>query len=145
MTLDPIVHEFTVPCSPERAFEVFTAEMGRWWLPEYTGDAATFTDITIDPHLGGQVTERHADGGEHDWGAVIGWEPGEKVAYTFTLAQDRAFPSVVRATFTPDGDGTAVHFEHGGWDDHNAADRGKFSDWPQLLDRYRALCAGESL
>lgn len=142
MELEPIVHEFDLSCSPEHAFDVYTGQMGRWWLPRYTGDPDTFTDVTIDPRLGGQITERHSGGAEHDWGEVIAWEPGVRVAYTSTLAQDRTFPSVVRVFFEPAAAGCHVRFEHGGWDQHNGAERAKFTDWPVLLERYQALAEG---
>lgn len=32
-----------------------------------------------------------------------------------------------------------MHFAHGGWDEDNAAVRGKFSDWSVILDRFSAL------
>ena len=135
--LDPIVHEFDLGCDPERAFDAYANEMGRWWLPDYTGNPATFTDVTIDPRLGGQVTERHSDGAEHDWGGVIAWEPGVRLAYTNTLGMNRAWPTIIRVGFTPTDGGTHVRFEHGGWDERNAAERDTFGDWGLLLDRYR--------
>lgn len=136
MDTSPIVHELTLACSPSHAFEVFTARIGEWWDPQYSGDAETFKTVTIDPRMRGQITERHEDGSEHDWGEVIAWDPPAKVAFSFTLAQDRTFPSVVRATFVPAEQGTLVTFEHGGWSKHNAEARGKFTDWAHLLDRY---------
>lgn len=136
MDTSPIVHEFTVSCSPEHAFEVFTARIGEWWDPAYTGNAETLTTVTIDPRMRGQITERHNDGSEHDWGEVIAWDPPARVAFSFTLAQDRTVPSVVRAMFVPSDEGTHVTFEHGGWNELNAAARGTFTEWPQLLARY---------
>lgn len=136
MDTSPIVLELSLTCTPSRAFEVFTARMGSWWDPQYTGNPDTFTTITIDPRLRGQITERHSDGAEHDWGEVLAWDPPARVAFSFTLAQDRTFPTVVRATFVPSDGGTQFTFEHDGWTEHNAAARGKFGDWAYLLDRF---------
>jgi hypothetical protein len=36
-------------------------------------------------------------------------------------------------------DGCNFRFEHGGWNDGNAADRDKVSEWPEILDRFVAL------
>ena len=33
-----------------------------------------------------------------------------------------------------------VRFRHGGWNEGNAADRHKFTDWRLILDRFAALC-----
>jgi len=49
-----------------------------------------------------------------------------------TLAQAPDHPSEISVTFTPGGEGCRFHFEHGGWTD----DRGKFSEWPPLLERF---------
>lgn len=136
MDTSPIVHELNLSCSPEHAFEVFTAGIGDWWDPAYTGNAETFASVTIDPWMRGQITERHTDGAEHDWGEVIAWDPPAKVAFSFTLAQDRTVPSVVRVTFVPSDIGTHVTFEHDGWNELNADARGKFTEWPHLLNRF---------
>lgn len=134
---DPIVYEFDLACTPERAFEAYTAEMGSWWHRDYTGSPDTFRDVTIGPRLGGQVTEQHTGGAEHDWGEVIGWEPGVRVAYTTTLAMNRAWPTIIRVGFAGTETGCHVTFEHGGWDSRNVAERERFGDWPVLLDRYQ--------
>ena len=44
-SLDPIVAEVTVPVTPTEAFVGFTAQMGEWWDPALTPDAATFSNI----------------------------------------------------------------------------------------------------
>lgn len=136
MDTSPIVHELTLTCTPDHAFEVFTGHIGEWWDPQYSGNPETFSTVTIDPRMRGQITERHSDGSEHDWGEVIAWDPPARVAFSFTLGQDRSFPTVVRATFVPSDTGTQMTFEHDGWTSFNAEARGKFSDWPHLLDRF---------
>lgn len=144
MDTSPIVHEISLTCSPERAFQVFTEEVGSWWDPEYTANPLTYATITIDPRMRGQITERHIDGSEHDWGQVLGWEPPTRVAFSFTLSQDRAFPTVVRATFEPSDQGTRLIFEHDGWTKFNADARAKFTAWPHLLARYADAANAQS-
>lgn len=137
MDTSPIVHELSLTCTPQHAFDVFTAHIGEWWDPAYTGSPDTYSTVTIDPRLRGQVTERHTDGSEHDWGEVIAWDPPAKVAFSFTLAQDRTLPSLVRVTFVPSDAGTQVTFEHDGWTELNVESRGRFNHWPQLLARFQ--------
>jgi hypothetical protein len=90
------------------------------------------------------VYATHSDLGKHDWGEVTVFEPGRRVAHTFSLAQDPAHPTEVTAEFAAEGGGCTLRFAHGGWTEANAADRRKFGDWRVLLDRFSALAGGEA-
>jgi hypothetical protein len=142
--LAPIVHEYHLDTDPERAFEVYTTRIGRWWDPRYSANPATFNTVTIEPRVGGRIYATHSDLGRHDWGEVTVWEPGQRFVHTFVLAQDPADPSQVAARFAADGHGRgcSFRFEHGGWRTSNATARVRFGDWPLLLDRYAALATG---
>jgi hypothetical protein len=72
----------------------------------------------------------------HVWGNVTVWEPPGRYAQTFWLAMDAAHPSTIEATFTAEGTGTRVDFEHGGWSDENVEFRDTYGDWRHLLGRY---------
>jgi uncharacterized protein YndB with AHSA1/START domain len=133
--LSPIELEYRLACSPEQAFDRYTA-IGEWWDPRYTASAETLESVTIEPGPGGRVYERHRDGREVGWGEVTVWEPGRRLVHSFALAQDPANPSEVAVDFLSAGDGCLVRFAHGGWTEANAADRKKFGDWPVLLDRF---------
>ena len=139
MTLDPIVQEYDLRCRPEEAFEAFANHIGEWWHPNYTANSETFEDVTIEPRLGGRVVERHRGGKEIDWGWVTVWEPGRRLAHTFSLAQPADRASEIAVSFTPVGGGCRVRFEHGGWNEGNAGNRAKFREWPVLLDRFADL------
>ncbi len=138
--MDPIRSSFVVDASPELAFEVFTLGMGSWWDRAYTPDPDSFDGIAIGPEVGAPVSMVHGDS-SHPWGSVTVWEPGARYAQTFWLAMDPAHPSTLGVTFTAEGPGTRVEFEHGGWNDENASYRDKYGDWGDLLDRYRAAVA----
>lgn len=139
--MEPIHHNVTIACSPQRAFEVFTTGMGTWWDPAYTPDPATYIGIDLDPRVGGAVALRHGDA-TYPFGEVTQWRPGEHYQQTFWLAMDRAHPSTVDVRFTPDGGVCLVTFEHGGWDAANVAARDKYGDWPVLLGRFAEAAAG---
>jgi hypothetical protein len=66
--------------------------------------------VTIEPWVGGRVYATHSDLGQHNWGQVTTWEPGHRVAHTFTLAQDPDDPSEVAALFKPGEQGVAAPF-----------------------------------
>jgi uncharacterized protein YndB with AHSA1/START domain len=136
MTLEPIVHELSLPVEPERAFAAFVA-IGRWWDPRYTRDAETLVDVVIEPRVGGRILALHRDG-EDEWGRVAAYDPPHELAVTWTLAQRGAPASAVSVRFSPAPAGTTVRFEHGGWTAANAHARTTFSEWHQLLDRYVA-------
>jgi hypothetical protein len=142
--LEPITHDHVLRSDPDRAFAIFTTQIGRWWDPRYTANPETFESVTIEPWVSGRVYASHADLGQHEWGQVTSWEPGRHLAHTFTLAQDPDHPSEVSARFAPGegGVGCAFRFEHGGWSRTNLAVRQRFGDWPVMLDRFVALADG---
>jgi hypothetical protein len=137
----PITHEYALRCSAEDAFATYTGRIAEWWHPRYTANADTLETVTIEPRVGGRVHATHSDIGDDDWGEVTIWEPGRRLVHTFTLAQDAAHPSEVAVDFVAGEDDAActVRFSHSGWTEANAAVRGKFSDWPVMLDRFAAL------
>ncbi|ACQ78912.1 Glyoxalase/bleomycin resistance protein/dioxygenase [Beutenbergia cavernae DSM 12333] len=141
--LAPHVHVLRVPTGPQEAFDAFALRLGEWWHPSYTADSDTFAGVTIEPEVGGAVVEHHAGGREIPWGTVTTWDPGAEVAFTFSLALPEGVSSEVRVRFEPapedDGAGTMVRFVHGGWTAENAQYRGKFAEWPVILERYAAL------
>jgi uncharacterized protein YndB with AHSA1/START domain len=83
--------------------------------------------------------------GEHDWGEVTVWEPGHRLAHTFTLAQDPQHPSEIEVDFVPGesqgetSTGCTMRFAHGGWTAASVEARKKFGDWRVMLDRFVAL------
>lgn len=144
MTWEPIVDTRTLSCDAERAFASYVEQIGAWWPPAHSADADTLETVIIEPAEDGRVYERHTSGLEYDWGRVTVWVPRVQLAYTSTLAQPGGYASLVTVTFTPAGSGCEMHFEHGGWNDDNAAYRSKFGDWPLILDRFVAVAVAES-
>ncbi len=134
MTLEPIVHELSLPVSPDRAFAAFVT-IGRWWDPRYTRDPDTLIDIVIEPRVGGRVLALHRDG-EDEWGRIGSYDPPRGLAFTWTLAQRGAPASAIAVRFTAAPGGSMLRFEHGGWTAANAHARDTFGDWRLLLDRY---------
>jgi len=141
-SLAAIVHERFLRCSAQHAFDVYTGRIGEWWDANYSANAETLRAVTIEPRVGGRVFATHEDLGEHDWGEVTVWEPGRRLAHTFTLAQDPEAPSEVSVEFTDDDRGCNLRFAHGGWTEANSADRAKFNDWPVLLERFAQMADG---
>jgi hypothetical protein len=133
--LDPIVAEVTVPVTPTEAFVGFTAQMGEWWDPTLSPDAATFSGIAIDPN--GDVATVHGDE-QYVWGRVVDWDPIGHYSQDFWLGHSEESPTRLEVSFTESADGTLVHLEHGGWVEGSEAVRAKYTHWDQLLERYAA-------
>lgn len=139
----PLHHRLELRCSSAHAFGVFTGRIGRWWDPAYAPDPETFTGVTIEPRVGGEVLMLSRSSEPYQWGTVTTWDSGREYAQTFSLAQDPDHPSALTVRFRPTDTGCVVDFEHGGWTPHNALAREKFSDWPHLLRRFAELAEGD--
>jgi uncharacterized protein YndB with AHSA1/START domain len=134
-----------VPCDPDTAFDVFTADIGAWWMrgTRYWNDAARGQELRFEPHVGGRLLEVHdlETGEGFEIGRVLVWEPGKRLV--FTWRQDDWGPSEVtevEVRFEPARSGTRVTVEHGGWDRVPAAgpgiSEGYGQGWAELLGFY---------
>src|SRR5579862_6109048 len=108
-TIPPIRRQVMVDADPPRAFEVFTARIGRWWpvadLSVYgAGATVAFED--------GRLVERSADGSVALWGTVTRWDPPEAVAFSWHPGQPADRASHVQVTFAAADGRTLVTLEH---------------------------------
>ena len=145
----PIRHELRVKASRERAFAVFTAGMGSWWLKGHSLLASPQRDVIVEPRAGGRWYEIGEDGSEQDWGKVLAWEAPDRLLLAWQLDADWSFDpeleTLVEVIFTCDGDHTIVAFEHRELDrygDRAAAIRGDSGSgldggWGKLLAGFR--------
>jgi uncharacterized protein YndB with AHSA1/START domain len=108
-----------VAATPERAFEVFTREIGLWWRPK---ELFRFTPrspgmLALEPGLDGRFTETLPNGKVFEIGRITAWEPGRRLAFTWrqaTFAPGQITDVDVR--FEPIGAETRITVEHRGWD-----------------------------
>lgn len=112
----PVRKSVFVSLPPDRAFDVFTARMGRWWHREHHLGSAPLADVVVEPRTGGRWYERGEDGGECDWGRVLAWEPPARVLLAWQLnaewRYDPDFVTELEVTFTAEAGGTRVALEH---------------------------------
>ncbi len=145
----PIRKSIRVRAPQERAFEIFVAGMGLWWLKSHSLLKSPQKDVVIDPRDGGRWFEIGEDGSEQDWGRVLEWSPPGRVVLAWQLnadwTYDPDFETTVEVNFIPDGDHVLVEFEHrdlerfgpraeeirGGYE------TGMDGGWTALLDNYR--------
>jgi hypothetical protein len=73
-TVEPITREVVVDCDPQRAFDLFTADMTSWWPAEHHIGSAPIEEVVIEPHPGGRWFTRHQDGTETNTGFVVRYD-----------------------------------------------------------------------
>lgn len=112
----PVRKSVFVEASPERAFEVFTGGIGRWWPKSHKIGQADLDRPVIEPKAGGRWYEIDVDGSECELGKVAVWEPPSRLVLIWQLTPEFAYdPNLiteVEVLFTPEGDGTRVDLEH---------------------------------
>lgn len=114
-----VVVSLRVDATPERAFEVFTSDIGTWWRSNalFRISADGPGRIALETSLGGRLTETASDGRVFEIGRITVWQPGSRLA--FTWRQENFQPehiTHVEVTFEPVGEETRVTVAHHGWD-----------------------------
>lgn len=151
-TIIPIRKQITVTASLAKAFEVFTAGMGRWWNPQYSIGSEPLATVVVEPREGGRWFERGQQGGECDWGRVLVWQPPRRVVLAWQITADwRYDPDLhteLEITFSADGSQTTlVELEHRGLEslgeqaDSMRAIFDSPSGWAGLLERLATAAA----
>jgi len=142
----PVRRSVRVKATPERAFEVFARQMGKWWPKGHSIGTSPLMDVIIEPRLGGRFYERGEDGSEYLWGRVIEYHPGKQLLLAWQLNAewkfDPDFEVELEIRFTPDGEYTVVELEHrhlerfGARAHEIAASLGGKDGWPGILVSY---------
>lgn len=136
-----------VKATPERAFAVFTEEIGAWWRPNglFQTTPRDPGRLSFEPGEGGRLIETLASGKVFEIGRVLAWEPPRRLVFLWRQA---SFPpdlaTEVEVSFEPVGDETRVSVEHRGFDrvPADSAARHGFPDaalLARLADWWRVL------
>jgi uncharacterized protein YndB with AHSA1/START domain len=153
ITPAPVRKSVRVKAPPDRAFEVFTAGMSRWWPATHTINASPMKAAIIEPRAGGRLFERGEDGSECQWGRVLAWEPPHRLVLAWQIdAQwkfDETFVTEVEVRFIAEDGATRVELEHRyleRYAEHAAKTHAALDSpggWGGLLDRFAAAIRGE--
>jgi uncharacterized protein YndB with AHSA1/START domain len=113
----PVRKSVIVATGVERAFEVFTAGIARWWPATHSIGRSPQKEVILEPCAGGRWYERGEDGSECTWGKVLAWEPPARLLLAWQIdgrwTYDPAFLTEVEVTFTALGaTETRVELEH---------------------------------
>jgi len=103
----------------DRAFHVFTEDIGSWWDPTHHILQAELSGMVFEPRVGGHVYDRGVDGSECRWARVLAYEPPRRfviswdVSVQWQLETDLDRTSEVEVRFTAIApDRTRVDLEH---------------------------------
>ncbi|HVJ53314.1 MAG TPA: SRPBCC domain-containing protein [Aliidongia sp.] len=109
----------TIAVSPERAFELFTGEIDRWWRrsPAYRFRGKRSGELRFEPGLGGRLVEHYGEGDFHEVGRILAWEPGRLLIIEWRATNYLPGQATeVEVRFRPVPGGTRVIVEHRGWE-----------------------------
>ena len=98
--IDPITKTIRVPCSQKTAFETFLALQSWWPLTKFTTSAiagGSVATLTLDPRVGGAVTETGSDGRVWTWGTILTFDPHSALTLDFHVPHpDHIMPGRTR-------------------------------------------------
>ena len=149
----PVRRNVTVAAGAQRAFEVFTAGIDRWWPKSHGIGATPVRESVIEPFAGGRWYSRHEDGSEVVVGHVRVWQPPERFVVSWEISADWkpdarvALASEVEVRFVAESpERTRVELEHRNFERMGAAAGEKMrSDvnggWPTLLELFAKSAA----
>ncbi len=150
--LDPIIKTIEVPCSQQKAFDVFVREMGNWWpldkrsMSMHSGQPAK--SLRIDPRQGGKIVEIGHDDTEHHWGTITSYAPYHSVSMDFHMGLPAENASLLKVKFTAlDDNRTRVELTQSNWeafgDLAEMMHRGYGSGWVIIFEEaYKSACSG---
>jgi uncharacterized protein YndB with AHSA1/START domain len=120
-----VLETIAVDAPAERAFEVFTDQMGSWWPKEHHLLEGELAEMVFEPRVGGHIYDRATDGSECRWARVLAYDPPSRVVFSWDinpgweLESDPAKTSEIEVRFIPEGpDRTRVELEHRHLDRH---------------------------
>jgi uncharacterized protein YndB with AHSA1/START domain len=148
ISIAPVRKTVVVQSTPQRAFEVFTARIDRWWPKTHGIGAAPILESIIEPFVGGRWYTKCADGTDVVVGHVRVWEPAERVVISWEISAGwkpdarLKYASEVEVRFLPEAAGrTRVELEHRDFERMGVAEGEKMRNsvdggWPALLELF---------
>jgi uncharacterized protein YndB with AHSA1/START domain len=116
-SVPPVRKELVVAATAERAFQVFTDGVDRWWPRQHHIGDSPLKRAVIEPGVGGRWYGLSEDGTECLVGKVLVWAPPQRLVLAWQITSDwkydPAFVTEVEVTFTAEGPKTTrVVLEH---------------------------------
>jgi uncharacterized protein YndB with AHSA1/START domain len=124
-TATSVTASIVVEAPIEKAFRVFTDDIGSWWTPEHHILQAELKEMVFEPRVGGHIIDRGVDGSECAWARVLVYEPPNRLVFSWNvslqwqLETDHSRTSEVEARFIVESPTrTRVELEHRNLDRH---------------------------
>lgn len=106
-SVPPVRKELVVATTAERAFQVFTEGIDRWWPRQHHIGRSPLKREVLEPGVGGRWYGLSEDGTECDVGKVLVWDPPRRLVLAWQITSDwkfdPAFVTEVEVTFTAEG------------------------------------------
>jgi len=146
----PVRKSLVVEASPDRAFEIFTKGIDRWWPKTHGIGAGPLVRSVLETHVGGRWYTTHEDGSEVTVGHIRVCEVGRRLVFGWEIGANWkpdsriAFASEVEVRFTAEGAGrTRIDLEHRDFEKMGETDgatmRGSVENgWPKILELFAA-------
>ena len=117
IAIAPVRKQVLVNASQERAFDLFTKGMSRWWPPTHSILKSPLKEYIVEPQQGGRWYAVGEDGSTAQTGYVIEWQPPRRVVLAWQLGADWQFdPALVTEVevrfITESAQSTRVELEH---------------------------------
>jgi uncharacterized protein YndB with AHSA1/START domain len=142
----PVRKSIRVNARPERAFDVFTSGLGRWWPLDHGIGKTPRKAAVMETRLGGRWYELAEDGTQTNVGRIVVWEPPRRFVMSWDInsqwKSDTTVNSEVEVQFIPDGNATRVELEHRKFERLGAEGGEKMrkdvdGGWPGLLELFK--------
>jgi len=154
VSIAPVKKSVTINATQERAFEVYTSGIDRWWPKSHHIGNAPLKKSILEPKVGGRWYSVHEDGSETTTGFVKVWEPPHRVVHGWDIngawKPDSTIGSEVEVRFiaeTPTR--TRVELEHRNFERMGQEDGTKMRDavggdggWTSILELFRKEAEG---
>ncbi len=147
ITIAPVRKTIRVNASAARAFEVFTAGLGKWWPIDHGIGKTPRRGVTMETRLGGRWYELAEDGTRTNVGTIVVWEPPHRFVMTWDINSqwkpDTTIGSEVEVRFiAEDAGATRVELEHRKFEQLGAEGGAKMrkdvdGGWPGLLELFK--------
>ena len=120
-----VTTSIVVEAAIEKAFSVFTDDIGSWWTPDHHILQADLKEMVFEPRVGGLIIDRGIDGSECAWARVLAYEPPNRVVISWDISPqwqletDHSRTSEVEVRFIAENPArTRVELEHRNLDRH---------------------------
>lgn len=143
----PVRKTIRVNVPQDRAFDVFTSGLGRWWPRDKGIGKMPMKAAVMETRLGGRWYELAEDGTQTNVGRIVVWEPPLRFVMTWDINSqwkaDTTISSEVEVKFIPDGANTTrVELEHRkfekmGPEAGQSMRKDVDGGWPRMLERFK--------